>query len=113
MRSIGRPFCLAVFAIGLLSCGRSADSTLVGEWNCPSIGPMARVRYNADHTYTGKIDGVKNGPFVGAGTWRVEDDKIICRNEYGEGKAKILKISRNGLQLQGPDGLISTYQRVR
>jgi len=56
---------------------------------------------------------VKNGPFVGEGTWRVESDEMICRDQRGESRARILKITRNDLQIKAEDGLISTYQRVK
>src|SRR6266478_6191789 len=112
MLSFTRIVALVTSALALLSCSRSADSKLVGEWNCPAIGPMARVTYKADHTYSGRIDGVKNGPFVGEGTWRVEGSQMICRDyQRGESRAEILKLGRSELQIRGPDGIISTYER--
>jgi hypothetical protein len=114
MLSPTRIVALVVFALALLSCNQSVDSKLVGEWNCPAIGPMARITYHADHTYSGRIDGVKNGPFAGAGTWRIDGSQMICRDyQHGESRAEILRIARNELQIKGPDGIISTYERIK
>jgi hypothetical protein len=114
MLFLTRIVALAISGLVLLSCSRSYDSKLIGEWNCPAIGPMARVTYKANHTYSGRIDGLKNGPFVGEGTWRIEGSQMICRDsQHGESTAEILEITRNQLQIQGPDGIISTYKRLK
>jgi hypothetical protein len=114
MLSITRIVALVISGLALLSCSRSNDSKLIGEWSCPAIGPMARVTYKADHTYSGRIDGVKNGPFVGEGTWRVEGSQMICRDyQHAESRAEILNITPIELQIKGPDGIISRYERIK
>ena len=112
MLSIPQVVALTLCAGVLLSCSRSAESNLIGEWNCPSIEPEARVIYKADHTYTAWI---RNSRFTGAtaGTWRVEGDQIICRDEHGESKGQILKIAGNKLEIKAPDGITRTYERLK
>ena len=114
MLSITQALALVTCMVMLLGC-QSADSTLIGEWSCPSIGPSARVTYKADHTYTARIDHVRNSTFTsaGAGTWRVEGDQIISHDEHGESKGHIVKISRNELQITAPDGMTRTYERIK
>jgi hypothetical protein len=114
MPSITQVLALATCTVMLLGC-QSADSTLIGEWSCPSIDPSARVTYKADHTYKTRIDHVGNSMFTsaGAGTWRVEGDQIISHDGHGESKGYIMKISRNELQITAPDGMTRTYERIK
>jgi hypothetical protein len=114
MLSITHVLALVTCAVMLLGC-QSADSMLIGEWSCPSIGPSARVTYKADHTYMARIDHGRNSTFTsaGAGTWRVEGDQIISHDEHGESTGHIVKISRNELQITAPDGMTRTYERIK
>src|ERR1700736_2686724 len=113
MLPISRTLALTVCAAALLSCGRSANSKLIGEWNNSSLDPTARVTYSADHTYLAHMEHSRDGKFAGAGTWRVEGSQIICRDyQHGESRAEVLKVTRNQLQIKGPDGITSTYERV-
>jgi hypothetical protein len=114
MLSIAQALALAVSALALLSCSRSADSKLIGEWNNSRLDPTARITYSADHTYSAHMEHPRDGKFTGAGTWRIDGSQMICRDyEHGDSKAEILKITQNALQIKGPDGIISTYQRIR
>lgn len=105
---------MAFVATALVACHRAVDSELVGEWNCPAIGPWANVTYKVEHTYSGRIDDPNKGTFAGSGTWRIEGSEMICRDyERGESRAEILTISRKDLQIKGSDGVISTYKRIK
>ncbi len=127
MLLITRVTALTGCAFALVGCSRSVDSKLAGEWNCPSIEPEARVIYKPDHTY---VAWIHNSSFRsdGSGTWRVEGDQLICRDDHeqnselarliyrekqGETKAQILKISQTELQVKAPDGITRTYERVK
>ena len=86
---------------------------LIGEWNCPSIEPEARVIYRADHTY---LAWIRNSTFSSEakGTWRVQGDKIICRDEHGDESAgQILKITSNEVVIRAADGVTRSYERLR
>lgn len=114
MLNIARTVVVAVFALFVLSCGRSTDSKLIGDWNNSNLDPTARVTYSADHTYFAHMDHPRDGKLTGAGTWRIDGSQMICRDyEHGESKAEIPKITQNELQIKGPDGIISTYQRIK
>src|ERR1700730_15262887 len=114
MLSMPRTLVLAACAAALLSCSRSMDSKLIGEWNNSTLDPTARVTYGADHTYSAHMEHPRDGKFTGAGTWRIDGSCMICRDyEHGESKAEILRITQNELQIKGPDGIISTYQRIK
>jgi hypothetical protein len=127
MLMITRFAAVGLCALAVASCKRSTDSQLIGEWSCPSIDPEARVIYKPDHTYTAWIH---NTSFNGSatGTWRVEGDRIICRDSKqadselqqliyrdkpGESKGQIVKLTRNELQVKAPDGITREYQRAR
>ena|SRR5438309_1037230 len=114
MLQIPRNFALAICGLLLLGCSRSTDSTLIGEWSCPTLDPTVRVTYSADHTYFARMDHPRDGKFTGAGMWHVEGSQMICQDyEHGESRAEILKITRSKLQIKGPDGIISTYERTK
>jgi hypothetical protein len=90
------------------------DSKLIGEWNNSTLDPTARVTYRADHTYSAHMEHPRDGKFTGAGAWRIDGSQMTCRDyEHGESKAEILRIKPNELQIKGPDGIISTYQRIK
>src|SRR2546430_13991426 len=104
MLSSAQVLTLAVCATALVSCSRSADSKLIGEWNNSALDPTARVTYSADHTYSAHMEHPRDGKFTGAGTWRVEGSQMICRDyQHGESRAEILKITPSELQIKGPD----------
>src|SRR5260370_31282149 len=108
MLSIAHVLALAACASLLLSCSRSTDSRLIGEWNNSSLDPTARVTYSADHTYFAHMEHPRDGKFTGAGTWRVEGSQMICRDyQHGESRAEILRITPSELRIKGPDGIIS------
>ena len=109
MLSTTRTLVLFGCVLALLGCNRSPDAMIVGEWTCRSIVPESRVIYKSDHTYSAMIEGF--GP--GAGTWRTEANHIISRSERGESTAQILKLTSDELQLKGPDGIDSTYKRLK
>ena len=114
MLPISRIVVLALCASALFSCSRSTDSKLIGEWNNPSVDSTARVTYSADHTYFAHMEHPRDGKFTGAGTWRVEGSQIIWRDyQHGESNAQILKLTQNVLQIKGPDGIISKYERIK
>ncbi|SRR5713101_6449443 len=114
MLSFAQVLALAACAAALLSCSGSTDSKLVGGWNNSSLDPTARVTYSLDHTYFAHMEHPLDGKFTGTGTWRVEGSQMICRDyQHGESRAEILKITRNELQIKGPDGVVSTYERLK
>ena len=83
-------------------------------WNNSSLDPTARVTYSPDHTYFAHMEHPLDGKFTGTGTWRAEGSQMICRDyQHGESRAEILKITRNELQIKGPDGVVSTYERLK
>jgi hypothetical protein len=113
MLETARNFSLAICGLLLVGCSRSTDSALIGEWTSPTLEPNTRVTYDADHTYYVSVGHPGEGNVFEKGTWRVEGSRIICRSEeQGESKAEILKIGRNHLQIKGPDGVVSNYERV-
>jgi hypothetical protein len=108
---------IAIFIVAVcLSCRAAAsqisESELVGEWTCPSIEPETRVIYKADHSYTAWIH---NSTFHSEthGAWRIEGDQIVCANEHGETRGKILKLTQDELAVTAPDGFTRSYERVR
>ena len=114
MLSFAQVLALAACAAALLSCSGSTDSKLVGGWNNSSLDPTARVTYSLDHTYFAHMEHPLDGKFTGTGTWRAEGSQMICRDyQHGESRAEILKITRNELQIKGPDGVVSTYERLK
>lgn len=112
MLSTSKAFALLSCAVALSADGQSIESMLVGEWNCPSIKPEARVVYRADHTY---VAWIHNRTFNsdGMGVWRGQGEQIICRDEHGESVGFILKITADEFEMRAPDGLTRTYVRIR
>ena len=104
-----RAVSLATCCVALLACGRSTDSKIIGEWDCPAIGAGARVSYKSDHTFFARIEGFGSS----SGTWHTAGDQIFSHDEHGDSKAQIVELTRDQLQLRGPDGLLSTYRRLR
>ena len=114
MLSIARVLVFTVCTMSVLSCSRPADSKLIGEWTNSAVDPTARVTYRADHTYSAHMEHPRDGAFRGEGTWRLERSHIICRDsQHGESRAEILELTESALRIKGPDGIISTYQRVK
>jgi hypothetical protein len=111
---ISRVIVLVFCAAALFACRRSTDALLLGEWNNFALDPTARVTYQADHTYFAHMEHPRDGNFTGSGTWRIEGNRLICRDyQHGESAAEILKLTRSDLQIKGPDGIVSTYKRVK
>lgn len=75
---------------------------------------IGRVTYSANHTWSGCVDDPRHGSFRGTGIWRIDGNQVICRNdEHGETRAEILAITQDQLRIKDPDGIVSSYVRVR
>jgi hypothetical protein len=107
---------LLICGLPLMLCHASTDAILVGEWESISLDAnvVGRVTYSADHTWSGCVDDPRHGSFRGSGVWRIEDGQVITRDgEHPESRAEILAISQNELRIKGPDGIVSSYVRVK
>jgi hypothetical protein len=110
---------IAGLAICAVSCQRSPESVILGEWTQRRIDAVDHittltdhVTYRADHTYSGKFEDPRHGISQRSGTWRIDDHQMSCKdNEHGESKAEILRLTRNQMQFRPPDGVIAEYAR--
>lgn len=113
---------IAIFAglaICAMSCQRSPDATIVGEWTAHRVDAVDHVTqltdhvtYRSDHTYTGKFRDARRGEWERSGTWRIEGHQFICRDsEHGESRADILMLTQNHLRVRPPDGVVADYRR--
>ena len=107
---------LVLCGLAMLPCHGSSDSILVGEWESISVDAdvIGRVTYRADHTWSGCVDDPRHGSFRGSGVWRIEGNQMITADgEHPESRAEILAISQAELRIKAPDGIISSYVRVK
>jgi hypothetical protein len=107
---------LLICSLPLLVCLGSTDSILVGDWESISLDAdvIGQVTYSADHTWSGCVDDPRHGSFRGSGVWRIEGNQMITRDsEQRESQAEILAISQDELRIKGPNGIVSSYVRVK
>jgi len=101
-----------------VSCQRSAESVIVGQWSARRVDAVDHVTvlthhvtYRTDHTYSGVFDDPRRGLLQQSGTWRIEGNRIISKDEHGESRAEIVRLTRNELEFRPPDGVIARYTR--
>jgi hypothetical protein len=110
---------IAGLAICAVSCQRSPESVILGEWTQRRIDAVDHitiltdhVTYRADHTYSGKFEDPRHGVSQRSGIWRIDGHQMICRdNENRESTAEILSLTRDRFQVRPSDGVIADYHR--
>ena len=109
---------IAALTICAISCQRSPDSLILGEWTARRVDGVDHVtvlthhvRYRGDHTFSGVFDDPRRGLLQQSGTWRIEGNRIISKDEHGESRAEIVRLTRNELEFRPPDGVIARYTR--
>jgi hypothetical protein len=69
------------FTLALVACKRSAESTLVGMWHVTTEESAGKIRFDANHTFTGgewSLAATHQPPVVpDNGEWHVKGSKLI------------------------------------
>ena len=116
---------LAFFVCGgvwLVACERSADSKLVGTWRGASAENAAKIRFDADHTFTGgewSLTETHQPPIIpDNGAWHLTDSKLVLnfRGEAHHPKQSELVLTvrdDDHIVLRQSSGLETTLERLK
>src|SRR2546428_12900870 len=105
---------IAALTICAMSCQRSLDSLILGEWTARRVDAVDHVtvlthhvRYRGDHTFSGVFDDPRRGLLQQSGTWRIEGNRNISKDQNGERRAENVWLKRHVLGIRRPDGGIA------
>nr|WP_139235829.1 hypothetical protein [Algoriphagus locisalis] len=135
MRKFSLSSALLVFVLGTFSCSAGLEEKLVGAWQGSDYlfqktgGPDIVVTVNGgiEQHLRSKLILEEDGSFQrlvgeydnGKGTWSVQDDQLIARNESGEEvNYTLIKVSDHelitlhGVELETPSGVLKGKIRL-
>jgi hypothetical protein len=109
-------------AVSLVACKRSPESKLVGTWRAASAQNAAKIRFDANHTFTGgewSLTESHQPPVIpDEGEWHVTGSKLVLnfRGEFHKPKQSELGLTvrdDDHVVLRQPNGLETTLERLK
>ena len=108
--------------LALVACKRSAESTLVGIWRVTTEGSAGKIRFDANHTFTGgewSLTATHQPPVIpDDGEWHVKGSKLMLDfrgDAHDPKRSEIVFTVRDDdhIVLRQPSGLEITLERLK
>src|SRR5260370_6849371 len=109
-------------ALALVACKRSAESTLVGTWRGTTAESAGKIRFDANHTFTGgewSVTATHQPPVIpDDGEWHVRGSKLMLdfRGDAHDPKRSQLMFTvrdEDHIVLRHPHALETTLHRLK
>jgi hypothetical protein len=113
---------LTCCALALVACKRSLESSLVGTWRGTTAESAGKIRFNANHTFTGgewSLAATHQPPVIpDDGEWHVTGSKLILdfRGDAHDAKRSELVFTvrdDDHIVLRQSSGLETTLERLK
>ena len=109
-------------ALALVACERSAESTLVGTWQVTTADNVVKIRFDANHTFTGgewSLTATHQPPVIpDDGQWHIRGSRLVLdfRGDAHDPKRSELVFTardKDHIVLGQPSGLETTLERLK
>jgi hypothetical protein len=109
-------------AVAPVACKRSAESTLVGTWRAASAENAGKIRFDANHTFTGgewSLTQTHQPPVIpDDGEWHITGGKLVLQfrgDAHDSKRSKLVFTVRDDdhIVLRQPSGLEISLERLK